>query len=334
MDIQRPASVARQKKMRRIWMAAAAVLASGSCRSPWRGSSRRRPPSRPHRLARHGEARADGAPGARPGHARPGGRGAPLAGLVDAGPRRADRAAARRPGDARHGDPRARRSAAPAADARSRDPAARRRSRPGRQRARLDTERLNQRSIAATVEADYEQARLEREVNEDLARDGLVSNLILKQSTVRSESLRTRSQLEKERVAVSEESVRAQLLAQQARVDQLRTLFQPPPAAGRRPAGARRHDRRAGAGAGRSRPAGGPGHQRRPGRRPDPAQGGAAHRRDAGARSDHRPGRRRSTPATASSPARSSASTRRRRTARSPSTSSCPASCRAAPGPT
>ena len=54
-------------------------------------------------------------------------------------------------------------------------------------RARLDTERLNQKSIAATVEADYEQARLEREVNEDLARDGLVSNLILKQSTVRSE---------------------------------------------------------------------------------------------------------------------------------------------------
>lgn len=92
-------------------------------------------------------------------------------------------------------------------------------------RARLDTERLNQKSIAATVESDYEQARLEREVNEDLAKDGLVSNLVLKQSTVRSESLRTRAQLEKERVAVSEESVRAQLLAQQARVDQLRTLF-------------------------------------------------------------------------------------------------------------
>jgi len=87
-------------------------------------------------------------------------------------------------------------------------------------RARLDTERLNQRSIAATVEADFEQARLEREVNEDLAKDGLVSKLILKQSTVRSESLRTRSQLEKERVGVSEESVLFTLRRQQ--VDQLR----------------------------------------------------------------------------------------------------------------
>lgn len=92
-------------------------------------------------------------------------------------------------------------------------------------RARLETERLSQRSVAATVEADYEQARLEREVNEGLAKDGLVSALILKQSTVRSDSLHTRSQLEKERVTVAEESVRAQLVAQQARVDQLRTLF-------------------------------------------------------------------------------------------------------------
>jgi HlyD family secretion protein len=92
-------------------------------------------------------------------------------------------------------------------------------------RARLETERLNQKSIAATVDADYEQARLEREVNEGLAKDGLVSNLILKQSTVRAESLRTRSDLEKERLGVAEENVKAQLLAQQARVDQLRTLF-------------------------------------------------------------------------------------------------------------
>ncbi|MFN8641911.1 MAG: HlyD family efflux transporter periplasmic adaptor subunit [Candidatus Binatia bacterium] len=92
-------------------------------------------------------------------------------------------------------------------------------------KARLDTERLNQKSAAATVESDYEQARLEREVNEDLAKDGLVSSLVLKQSTVRADSLRTRAQLEKERVAVTEESVRAQLLGQQARVDQLRTLF-------------------------------------------------------------------------------------------------------------
>lgn len=90
--------------------------------------------------------------------------------------------------------------------------------------ARLQTERLNQRSVAATVEADFEQARLEKEVNEDLAKDGLVSNLVLKQSTVRADSLSTRNRLEQERVKVAEDNIRAQLKAQQARIGQLRSL--------------------------------------------------------------------------------------------------------------
>jgi HlyD family secretion protein len=92
-------------------------------------------------------------------------------------------------------------------------------------KARLETERLNQRSAAAAVEADYEQARLEKVVNEDLAKDGLVSNLILKQVTVRAESLDKRNKYEQERLQVAEENVRAQLLAQQARIDQLRSLY-------------------------------------------------------------------------------------------------------------
>lgn len=90
--------------------------------------------------------------------------------------------------------------------------------------ARLQTERLTQQSTAATVEADYQQARLEKEVNEDLAKDGLVSALVLKQSTVRADSLATRHSLEQRRVKVAEENIRAQLLAQQARVDQLKSL--------------------------------------------------------------------------------------------------------------
>jgi HlyD family secretion protein len=42
---------------------------------------------------------------------------------------------------------------------------------------------------------------------------------------VRAESLRTRSNLETERLKVAEENIRAQLVAQQARVDQLRAMF-------------------------------------------------------------------------------------------------------------
>ncbi len=90
--------------------------------------------------------------------------------------------------------------------------------------ARLQTERLNQRSVAATVEADFHQARLEKEVNEDLSKDGLVSQLVLRQSTVRADSLATRNRLEQERVQVAEDNIRAQLKAQQARIDQLQSL--------------------------------------------------------------------------------------------------------------
>lgn len=91
--------------------------------------------------------------------------------------------------------------------------------------AQLEAESLNQRSVAATVEADFEQARLEKEVNEDLAKDGLVSALVLKQSTVRAESLSTRNKIEQERVKVAESNIKAQLEAQRARIDQLRSLY-------------------------------------------------------------------------------------------------------------
>jgi len=91
--------------------------------------------------------------------------------------------------------------------------------------ARLQTERLTQRGVAAAVEADFQQAQLEREVNEDLAKDGLVSSLVARQSTVRAESLATRHKLEQQRVQVAEESVDAQLRAQRARIDQMRSLY-------------------------------------------------------------------------------------------------------------
>jgi HlyD family secretion protein len=90
--------------------------------------------------------------------------------------------------------------------------------------AQLNSERLSQRSVAATVGAEFEAAKLDKEVNEDLAKDGLVSKLTLKQSTVRAESLATRYKIEQDRVQVAEQNFKARLQAQQARVDQLRSL--------------------------------------------------------------------------------------------------------------
>src|SRR5205809_779607 len=65
-------------------------------------------------------------------------------------------------------------------------------------KARLDADTLNQRAQAAIVSADHQNAQTEREMNEGLAKDGLVSNLVLKQSVVRAESLKTRNGIENE----------------------------------------------------------------------------------------------------------------------------------------
>ena len=89
--------------------------------------------------------------------------------------------------------------------------------------ARLQGDRLNQRSAAAAIEADYKAAQLQKEVDENLAKDGLVSSLQLKTSTVRADSLATRFKMAQDNLKVAEGSIKAQLMAQQARVDQLRS---------------------------------------------------------------------------------------------------------------
>ena len=92
-------------------------------------------------------------------------------------------------------------------------------------KARLDADTLNQRSQAAIVNADKVNAQTEREMNEGLAKDGLVSNLVLRQSVVRAESLKTRDSIETERLKVSEASAAAQLASAQALIDQRRSNY-------------------------------------------------------------------------------------------------------------
>jgi HlyD family secretion protein len=82
---------------------------------------------------------------------------------------------------------------------------------------------LNQRSAAAAVAADYKAAQLQKEVDEKLAKDGLVSELQKQTSAVRADSLAERNKIAQENLKVAENSVKAQLMAQEARVDQLKS---------------------------------------------------------------------------------------------------------------
>jgi HlyD family secretion protein len=89
--------------------------------------------------------------------------------------------------------------------------------------ARLDSDRLNQRSSVAAVNADFRAAQLQKEVDDKLAKDGLVSDLQRQTSTVRAESLAERNKIAQENLQVAEGNIKAQLMAQQARLDQLKS---------------------------------------------------------------------------------------------------------------
>jgi HlyD family secretion protein len=89
-------------------------------------------------------------------------------------------------------------------------------------KVRLESERLDQEAAAATVEADQEQARLQADADETLAKEGLVSSLNQKISKSKAEELTTRLDLERKRLAISAEADQAQLAVQETRLAQLR----------------------------------------------------------------------------------------------------------------
>ena len=93
-------------------------------------------------------------------------------------------------------------------------------------RVQLEKEILDQKSVLATVQADYYQATMEAQLNEELAQSGLISDQQLELSKNRAQAFTTRFEIEKSRVDISTEAVQAQLAAQAARVDQYRVVAQ------------------------------------------------------------------------------------------------------------
>jgi HlyD family secretion protein len=93
-------------------------------------------------------------------------------------------------------------------------------------KAQLDSQLLDQRAQAATVQADYRQAKLNADKDEELAKGGLGAELNVKLSKAKAEALATRDEIEHQRLSVSAESVKAQLEAQKAKVEQLRALYE------------------------------------------------------------------------------------------------------------
>jgi HlyD family secretion protein len=86
----------------------------------------------------------------------------------------------------------------------------------------LQRDVLQSESDTANAKALYEQARLQAEVNDQLFKDGLVSELELRKSKVSAEQDETLYSIAQKRYAFEQDSVAPQLAVKQATVDQLR----------------------------------------------------------------------------------------------------------------
>ena len=91
-------------------------------------------------------------------------------------------------------------------------------------KVRLESQHLDQEAAAASVQADFAQARMRADTDEELAQQGLVADLNRKLSKVTADQLENRHRIEQKRLAIAGGSIKAQLAGMRAQVDQKRVL--------------------------------------------------------------------------------------------------------------
>ena len=87
-------------------------------------------------------------------------------------------------------------------------------------KAELQSSLLAQEAEAATIEANYRQAALDLEANEQLQKDGLVSELTVKQKRTQAEDLKNRLAIAQQRLKMTREGLQSQIAPEEADVDQ------------------------------------------------------------------------------------------------------------------
>ena len=93
-------------------------------------------------------------------------------------------------------------------------------------KAQLQTQYLQQQATAATTEASYRQAKLQADADEQLYKEGLKSNITYQQSAAQAQGLEQSSKMAREQLKQYAQLIKAQLAAQQAKVDQAKALEQ------------------------------------------------------------------------------------------------------------
>jgi HlyD family secretion protein len=90
--------------------------------------------------------------------------------------------------------------------------------------ARLESAMLDQEALAFGAEANWEAAKLQADADAELNAEGLIPDINLKRSRLQESQLAKRRLIEGERLEKTREQAKAQLASENARVEQLRTL--------------------------------------------------------------------------------------------------------------
>jgi HlyD family secretion protein len=90
----------------------------------------------------------------------------------------------------------------------------------------LQSQVLAQKSEWAKVQSDYSTAKRQADTDAELAKLGVISDMALKNSEGKSKELDMRTEIEQQRLTNSGETLKAQLEAQKAKVEQARAMYQ------------------------------------------------------------------------------------------------------------
>ncbi len=89
---------------------------------------------------------------------------------------------------------------------------------------KLESDLMNEKSSAATVGADYNQAKRQAEADKALYEQGVISALAYKASQGKAGELSTRNDLEAERLTINQKAIHSQMDVQRAKVEQMHAL--------------------------------------------------------------------------------------------------------------
>ena len=93
-------------------------------------------------------------------------------------------------------------------------------------KVQLSNSLMGQKSTAADIESEYQQAKMQAEVDKQLSEEGIQAALTAKKSAVVAEQLAIKEELVQEQLKIADDAAKAQVAAQQAHLAQQRVLYE------------------------------------------------------------------------------------------------------------